>query len=140
MPKWQYTGDMSLEYGGFYWKDEGDPESVEALKVTPCSDAGGPDNLFHVESGTVYMNPERLESALDVIGLTPETASRNDVIYAFQAYSGLDRDAYGGERVIRIGPDESDYMRRSGGWNPEPDVILRAGTDLRKWIERNWLD
>lgn len=135
---WKYSGDLNLECGGFYWREHGEPDSVEAIRVTPCSDAGGPDNLFHFEFGSIYMPEDKLADALSTIGMEPDKADRDSIIYAFQAYSGLERDAMGGERVIRIGPDESDYAR-SNGWNPEPDFILRAGTDLRKWVERNWV-
>lgn len=137
MTKWNYNGDIGLEYGGFYWREDGADDYVLAVRVTPCSDAGGPDNLFHIESGSIYIgtDPKRRASALDCIGQTPDDSTREDVVYALMAYGGIERDW---EQVIRIGKDESDYCG-SNGWNPEPDTGLRKGTDLRKYVERNCL-
>ena len=139
MTKWNYNGDMGLGYGGFYWREDGADDYVLAVRVTPCSDAGGPDNLFHIESGSIYIgtDPKRLASALDCIGQTPDDSTREDVVYALMAYGGIDSEI---ETVIRIGKDDSDYMRRASGWNPEPDTVLRKGTDLRRYVERSFLD
>jgi len=137
MPKWKYSGDVDLEHGGFYWLDEGDEDFVTAVDVIPCSDAGGPDNLFYIESGTIYLPTDRdkQESILSVIGMTPEDASRDDFIYAAKAYAGLERDS---EEVIQIGKAEEPY--RSGGWNPEPDTVLRGNARLIRYVERNYLN
>ena len=66
MTKWNYNGDMGLEYGGFYWREDGADDYVLAVRVTPCSDAGGPDNLFHIESGSIYIgtDPDRARCAV----------------------------------------------------------------------------
>jgi hypothetical protein len=138
MPKWNYNGDMNLEEGGFYWREADADDYVLAVRVTPCSDAGGPDNLFHIESGSIYIgdNPDRIASALDVIGQTPDDSTREDIVYALMAYAGIDG---GSETVLRFGKDESDYCR-GGGWNPAPDNVLRRNTDLRRYVERNFLD
>lgn len=136
MTKWNYNGDMHLECGGFYWKEDGADDYVLAVEVTPCSDAGGPDNLFLITTGTIYISERNLDSALDTIGMTRAEASREDIVYAMRAYHGLDDR---NETVIRLGKDESDYAR-PGGWNPEPDYVLRRNTNLRKYVERNFLN
>ena len=139
MPKWQYTGDLDLKEGGFFWLDEGDDDCVQAVVVTPCSSAGGPDNLFHIEVGSIYFARDKYADYLSVIGMEPEQATREDVIYAAQAYAGIERDH---ETVVRIGKDEraTDPWRwKETGWNPEPDVVLRGNASLQRWVEREYL-
>ena len=41
--RWNYSGDMSLEHGGFFWREDGSEDYVLAVEVTPCSDAGWSD-------------------------------------------------------------------------------------------------
>lgn len=135
MTKWHYMGDRDLECGGFYWREDGAEDYVIAVQVTPCSDAGGPDNLFYVEEGPIYLNPDKAADVLSVIGMTPEEATRADIVYATLAYSGIERDS---EAVVRIGKDQSDYCR-GGGWNPEPTDILRGNASLRRWVQREFL-
>ena len=136
MPKWKYSGDVDLKHGGFYWLDEGDEDFVTAVDVVPCSAAGGPDNLFYIEVGTIFLPADRdkQESILGVIGMTPEDASREDFIYAAKAHSGLERDY---DEVVRIGKEEEPY--HSTGWNPEPDIVLRGNASLRRYVERDAL-
>lgn len=136
MPKgWKYSGDLNLECGGFYWKDEGDVDFVMAVEITPCSDAGGPDNLFYVEEGSIYFHPDKYTDYLSTIGMEEAEATRDDLIYAAKAYGGIQCDC---DTVIRIGKDQSEDVR-SGGWNPTPDVILRSDARLRKYVEREFL-
>jgi len=135
MAKWKYSGDINLECGGFYWLDDGS-DYIQAVVVTPCSDAGGPDNLFHVDKGHIFIDPAKAANMLDVIGMTPVEASRDDLIYAAQAYGGIERDF---ESVLRFGKDESEYVS-GGGWNPSPDTVLRRNTNLRKYVEREFLN
>lgn len=137
MKDWNYNGDMGLEYGGFYWKENGWDDYVLAVEVVPCSDAGGPDNLFYIDSGSIFICEDKLDSALDTIGMTRAEASRADIVFAMKAYHGIESDW---SRVIRLGKDESDYMRGGGGWNPTPDIILRRNTNLRKYVEREMLN
>jgi hypothetical protein len=140
MTKWNYCGDKDIREGGFYWREDGADDYVLAVRVTPCSAAGGPDNLFYVEEGSIYLDAAKAADVLSVIGMTPVEASRADWVYAALAYAGIERD---GEAVVRIGKDEraSDPWRYSdSGWNPEPTVILRGNASLRRYIERDWLD
>lgn len=134
MAKWQYSGDMNLECGGFYWLDEGDEDFVTAVEVVPCSDAGGPDNLFLIESGTIFLDKSKSESILSVIGMKPEEASRNDFIYAAKAYYGIESEW---SEVVQIGKAQEPY--RPGGWNPEPDEFLRGNARLIRYVERHFL-
>ena len=135
MNGWSYNGDCNLRNGGFYWKEDGADDYVLAVDITPCADGGGADNLFHIADGSIFIgdDPARIASALNIIGETIETASREDIVYAMRAYCGLDGPS---ESVVRIGKEQESSPN---GWNPEPDTILRGNASLRKYIERNYL-
>lgn len=138
--KWNYSGDVNLRYGGFFWREDDADDYVLALRVTPCSDVGGSDNLFHIEQGSIYLPKDAapLKNALATIGKTPETATRLDIVYAFMAYNGIDRHSYNGETDIRIGP--ADKHANPNGWNPKPNVVLRSNASLRNYVRRELLD
>lgn len=128
---WNYSGDINLEYGGFFWRtDEFCTYYVEAIEVTPCSDAGGPDNKFHITTGTIYM-PDDEPAPLDIIGVDPADATLRDKVEAWRAYHGIETDS---QTVVRIGKDEE-----SDGWNPEPDTILRGNASLARYVVREFL-
>lgn len=138
--KWNYNGDINLRYGGFWWKEDDADDYVLAVRVTPCSDAGGPDNLYHIEQGSIYMpiDAAKRHSALQACGYEKEeTPSRSMLVDAFIAYHGIERDAFNGETVIQIGKHKEDTKRE--GWSPEPDVILRGNASLERYIRENFL-
>lgn len=138
--KWNYNGDINLCYGGFWWKEDDAEDYVMAVRVTPCSDAGGPDNLYHVEQGSIYMPADaaKRHSALSCCGYeNEETPARFMLVDAFLAYHGIDRDARNGETVIQIGKHKEDTSRK--GWSPEPDVVLRGNASLKRYIRKNFL-
>ena len=137
--RWKYSGDINLQEGGFFWREDDAEDYVLAVRVTPCSDAGGPDNLFHIESGSIYLPPEpaKRKSALDCIGADIATANRDEIIYAFMAYAGLDGQ---NQTVVRIGPPDPFFNDRGGAWNPTPDTILRANRSLDRYVRAEFLD
>lgn len=151
MTKWNYNGDINLEYGGFFWREDGAKDYVLAVRVTPCSDAGGPDNLFHVETGSLYMPQDatKANAALSCCGYSLRTdgavadgsgfwrtgrAARALLVDAWMAYHGMD---LGREYVIRIGRADPDAT----GWcaNETPDHVLRGGSSLRNFVKRELL-
>jgi hypothetical protein len=151
--RWNYNGDVSLKHGGFYWREDGLglDDYVLAVRVTPCSDAGGPDNVFHIEAGSIYM-PQEIDAAnralaccgysIDASGtVTDCTGARHTgkraralLVDAWLAYHGTDRDA---EYIVRIGSAEPGAR----GWcaEEEPDCVLRAGSSLRNYVKREFL-
>lgn len=139
MAEWTYHGDMNVENGGFWIKDEGDADYVNAAELIPCADAGGPEGLYVLERGSIYMPEDsaKRKAALDCVGVSVEEATRYDLAYAFKAYWGIERQVYGGETVIRVGKAEESG---AGGWSPEPDVIKPWNTNLRRFIEEEYLD
>lgn len=151
MPRWNYSGDMNLEYGGLFWREDGADDYVLAVKVTPCSDAGGPDNLFHIEHGSIYLGTDvkRHKSALDCCGYKladdgtmtdgaggtfTKKQARARLVEAMDAYCGLDNRT---EHVVQIGKAEPEDGR--GGWSPEPDTILRGNAKLRNFVREEFL-
>jgi hypothetical protein len=136
-PKWHYSGDMVLDNGGFFY-DLSDFQYgyANAVKITPCSDAGGQDNAWWIEVGTINLpDDKRRDEALRSYGVDGVTIDPEDLphvmIQACEAYLGLECE-HGG--VVQIGPDDP-YCREV----IPPNQKLRAGTDLEKWVRRHYL-
>ena len=135
---WNYNGDVGLRHGGFYWREDGADDYVVVVDVTPCSAAGGPDNLFWIAEGSVYITPERAATALESCDMTYADATRGQIVESIMAYYGMETDT---QTVLRIGraEDPNDSWRWSE--HPvEPDVVLRGNAKLRRWVERECLD
>ena len=137
---WHYLGDVNLEHGGAYFRESDWSDHVDCVQVTPCSDAGGPDNLFWVESGTIYLgNPEHVTSALESCGwgALPDWLNQAQ---ALLGYMGMDCDAWDGRRIVQIGKaaDPQDSWR---GWDDEtqPDKVLRGNASLRRYVRREYM-
>ena len=138
--KWNYCGDISLAYGGYYWREDGADDYVLCVRVQPCSDAGGPDNMFWIEQGSIYMpvDSDKQNRALQVIGMENETnPSRAALVDAFLAYGNFDRDCRDGSRVVRFGPAQPANRAFE---SMTPDVILRANASLKNYVKNNYLD
>lgn len=150
--RWKYSGDMDLEYGGLFWRAGLHDDYVDAVRVTPCSDAGGPDNLFYIETGSIYMPRDKAAVALDTCGyrigyvdpkhirvmdctgaIMSKANSRALLVDAFAAYHGIERDY---ETVVQIGPAEE---RNCNGWSPDPDHVLRSNAKLANFVRRECL-
>lgn len=135
--EWHYRGDVNLRHGGMYWREDRMEDHVFVAEVIPCSDAGGPDNLFHVRLGHLHIREDRdsREKALALIGVSsPEEATREELVVAFHGYHELNADE---ALVVRIG--KTDPLWSGRGESPAPDVVLRSGTSLRKWMTREYL-
>ena len=140
MYKWHYNGDVNLTYGGYYWREDGADDYVLVVRVIPCSDAGGPDNLFCIEQGSLYLpgDTDKRRRALGVCGWEKEeNPSREMLVDAFIAYGGIDQDCMNGATVVRFGPA---HPIGRDSWNPAPDVILRANANLKKYVKDNFLN
>lgn len=139
MHSWNYSGDINLKCGGFFWREDGYDDYVLAVEVVDCSDAEGPENLFIIQKGSIYIGDDKttIASALDIIGAKPESATREDIVYAIKAYRGLDGPD---QTVIRVGPVSPFYDEGRGGMNPKPDTVLRSNVNFREYIVNNFLD
>jgi len=136
--EWHYHGDVDLRHGGLFWREDGDDEQVWIVRVIPCSDAGGPDNLFHVQAGHLYLGDDASmhRAALTCCGSDPENFTREELVLAVEAYDGqaFNPDE---ERVVRIGTPDPFWSGR--GENPEPNTVLRSNVSLRKFVTREFL-
>lgn len=139
--RWIYCGDVNPENGGYWFNIAGLQWGyVDAVRVTPMADAGGPDNQFWIESLTVNMPTNEIERkrVLDCIGcgeeLLPSGATgRNILIDACIAYGRY--DVYE-SRTVRIGPHEEN----GAGFDPvNCETVLRAGSSLANWVRREFL-
>jgi len=160
--RWQYVGDVNLEYGGWFWRipKPGPLEDyVDAVEVIPCSDGGGPDNLFEITSGSVYIPRDngkrratlksmglsmdedltiRLELSSETISYAPGSMEWiAQLVEAFKNYWGFDgRDHI---EIVQIGRRQPPRMKRGGEWNPKPDTILRSTARLKNYVKREYL-
>jgi hypothetical protein len=142
MAKWVYRGDINIKYGGVFILDEGDEDFVSIVEVTPCSDAGGPNNLFWITKGSLYMptDENRRKAALETVGWYDEDGTeehkRMCLIDGFLAYHGIDRDT---EVVVQVGKRDPFFDYDHGGFSmPEVDYQLHGNVNLRKWVEREF--
>lgn len=134
---WNYTGDVSLRHGGFYWKTpEGElDDRVEAVDVFEIS-----ENVFGIVSDIIYMPRDLYRSALETCGYelndngfivdcTGEvhTDTLPLLVDAFKATWGLDDSSFVFKAVIG-GPKEHDCHRR-----------LSNNASLRNFVEREFL-
>ena len=129
---WNYCGDMNLECGGTFYKYE-DSDYCEAVEILPASEMGGPDNGFLIVKGSIYFSEHHFNSALDCIGFNlcgpPEL---REIVQAFLAYSGIERDAINAHTYLSIGKPESVVIRVKD-WN-SPDIQLRGNAKLHNAV------
>lgn len=177
-PVWHYSGDVNIEHGGMFynlatWEDG----YVECWRCQPCSDAGGPDNMYWIEHLSVSVGGhamlafsgvgttvsqrrahrvlhlevdvygervakaiDRIEQALACVGYdTPEMLAdwdkrtlaerRHIVTLACVSYGTYDQES---SALIRVGPPQLAPF--GDDWQQEPEEVLRANTNLRKYV------
>ena len=137
MTQWQYRGDVDLREGGLFWREDGADDYVLAVEVIPCSAAGGPDNLFWIEEGSIYITPERAKQALAGVYGPDHEPTRADIVEAIMSHYGMERDV---ETTLQIGKRQEDPDKwRFDSDNFRVDVVLRGNASLARWVERNCL-
>ena len=135
MAKWHYNGDINLEQGGYFWRMiNPDDDFAEIVDVIPESAMGGPENVFIIERGSVYFNPETRKEALKCCGYADdETLTIGMLVDAYKAYSGVEGDY---SVVIQIGKDDP-YRSRDSNFS-DIDVI-RGNWKLNNYVKREFL-
>jgi hypothetical protein len=136
---WRYSGDVDLRHGGsFYKNDLG--HLVGCVRVIPESDMGGPDNIFRIEVGDIFIpeQADRRKSALEFIGADLESPARVDLIHAFGAYEGIEIDSWS---YVQIGFRVDEFWQGEGrGYVlPKIDHKLRSNANLRNFVRRTFL-
>lgn len=131
-----YSGDISIEHGGFYMQYEFGDDYALILDVTPWSSyAGAPDNVFLIEGGSVYLDSDHLQEAMECCGYdrigppTPQAA-----IELIKSYAGFDRSDC--SQFVQIGKDVEAAGVSSQNHH---HMYLGANTDLRGFVESVFL-
>ncbi len=134
---WTYNGDVGIRHGGYYWRaDSNDQNTIYVVRVTPLSDAGGPDNQFRIETGQVDLSLEdQLTRAREISGIDPENANLDTDVDAMISAFGL--GDYDESWVLQIGPD--DELWDGHGKREEPAQRLPEDSSLRDWIKAEYL-
>lgn len=133
-----YSGDVNPEYGGFFYTLENVKFGyVDAVRITPCSDAGGPDNCFWLD--VLSVNIERkasdIDEALSFCGWSDEyiassKAQKMHMLIAACVSAGYyDYDS----TMVRIGKPDEYY---NGADNFNPDLVFRANTQIGNLARR----
>ena len=132
--KWNYRGDMNLENGGYFWRVSDFNNSVEAIEIIPESVCGGPDNVFMIVKGDIYMPADKMKEAFEVCGYDYEESSANmDMkVDAFMSHSGIQSDE---SETIQIGVDDP-YRQRDSEWNPER---ISGNWKLANYVKKYYL-
>lgn len=101
--EWQYSGDVSINYGGTYIRDRG--YWFDVVEVIDLASACGADNMVLVETGNTFAgwrNREEIRHALDSegyeddmykLGATTREQSRLRIAYALWSYGHKDIDS-----------------------------------------------
>lgn len=126
-----YNGDINIKHGGyFYCIDTLKWDYVDAVRVTPCSDAGGPDNMFWVERLMIHIQRDeaRLRSILETSGYEGEEITDALLVEAHIADgSHVEVDT---SECIRIGPRDPLFNGRE---EFAATHNLRGNTSLRRY-------
>jgi hypothetical protein len=139
---WHYFGDVNIECGGYFydmsnWKWG----YVEAWRVVPCSDAGGPDNEFWIESLTVNIPKAKDAWAalakvsnedVDLYRTSSPRMRKHVLVNALICYGSYDM---GKSTRIRIGKKQS-LPGWSCGWGDGDLHKLHGRTTLANYIKR----
>lgn len=133
-----YFGDVNIRHGGYFFELSGMPHSARVLRVVPASDMDGPDNLFVLEAGDVWMDRPKIdiERALACAGhddidewrrLT-RAEQRNAKVDALLSYYGMERET---AHWLQIGPGHEPGERQI-------DFQLRGNASLRRWVKAHF--
>ena len=141
--RWHYQGDVNPENGGFWYRlDNWGFDYADYVRITPCNDAGGPDNQFWIETGSIHSmdKPERVAQALAACGFPDqyETATkiqkRHMLACALLEYGFADVDAC---ETVQIGK-QAEHC--GAGFDPiSPDTVLRGGSDITRYVRRTYM-
>lgn len=137
-----YSGDTNAEHGGhFYTLNCMHWHYANVVRIQPCSDAGGPDNLYWIESLSVNIpdvGSDRFNSALSVYGMGLENykkmsraARRHFLVDACLAYGLYDKHD---SEVVQVGKmDEYNQIALDSFGPIEVTQTLRGGSSIRNY-------
>jgi hypothetical protein len=80
--RWYYSGDVNIEHGGMFMQlHEWANGFVNVVRVQPCSDAGGPDNMWWVESLSILLPDLNLHFPFWGAGVTVDERKATRVLH-----------------------------------------------------------
>lgn len=130
--RWHYYGDQDIAYGGLYYSlATFEWGYADAVRVTPCSNEGGPTDMFRIDFLSISFHPTEIRadvlaeyglSAAAFAALTP--AARRHA--AVQCHAAVAYDC-GEVMIVLLG---SPRGRRFTDFRPTH--YARAGSDLRR--------
>lgn len=136
---WNYVGDINLSEGGYFWRI-GSADWVECVEIIPDSGLNGADNVFHVIGGSMHISddPAKRKQVLDCTGFKGDVTSADwpELVDAFHAYYGIERDSVTTVRIGKIDP----LTNPMSAFANENDVFhLRANHKLKNYVKKNFL-
>lgn len=133
MSKWNYVGDVNVENGGYWWRqDRPNDNFVEVVDVIPESVMGGPDNVYMIFVGSVYFGCQKmLKLALECCDYKGDAPTLAEKVEAVKAYAGMQTDH---QDVIRIG--SPDPHGNETTLNP---TQIRGNWKLSNYIKKQYL-
>lgn len=130
---WYYQGDVNLENGGtFYCLDEVRWGYAEAVSVMCCKEGGAQSNCWWISENVINMDcsTATIGNILKWAGVESENPTVLEKVIAMHEYGRYEQQT---GVVVQIGPEDFDCR------DPvTPDVKLRAGVDLEKWVRRKY--
>lgn len=139
--RFHYSGDINAVHGGYFYNlSEWHNGYADAVRITPASDAGGPDNVFWVETLTVNIerSDDDIERALQCIGQTladlkaVSPATRKHILIdAHIAYGHFDICE---TETVQVGPKDEFAGRAADEYRIT--VNLRAGSDIGRYARK----
>lgn len=142
MSRYFYIGDVNIEHGGtFYSFENWKYDFVDFVRCQPCNDAGGPENEWWIEVGTVNLpdaDSAHFGQALGCSGcsesdyrILTRSQRRHFLFSACLSYGLYDVTS---TRRIRIGKEPESHPRY---WDErEPDDIYRGNASLMRIVRK----
>lgn len=132
--RWFYNGDVNIENGGWFYQESGHPDHVYAVEVIDSSSGlHMADNEFLISKGTIFIGDDIAvhKAALACCGHADgEKVTRHELIYAMNAYRGIEDVDYSYVRVGKV-----DKYSRYQLDDDKIDYQLRGNASLRKFVK-----
>jgi len=144
-----YSGDINAECGGYFFSlTTWGYDYVDVVRITPCSDAGGPDNCFWVQALTALIpdkGSEKEKRALETCGwfdndeyTKAEGVAKKsmllDAVLSYGYYDPHNTMRRHWSQLIQIGKVQSEFNPREGEF--KPDIVLRDGARIANYARK----